>query len=518
MRNFFYPALLAGALLIQSSAALSGVPIVYVDASATGANDGTSWADAYTDLQDALNADNTPAPAQLWLAAGVYKPVVPQTYGSPTGGERGRSFIPRSGITIYGGFSGVESSLEQRDWEANRSVLSGDIANSSTTDAQGIVQHPNDLGGGNSYHVVYANSQTFASAILDGVVITGGWADNTYQTCTSSFGYHSRHGGGVYSDNGQPVFHNVLIIGNKARCYGGGVYNTSGGRLKFENVTIRYNEAERGGGGLYSRDLGSSSGSSLELSHTVISDNQGSFGAGIYVTAHADLNNVDVSRNHSSGSGGGIYFSGVEMNLHNVTLQANHSGGYGGAVYFTNSGQMHFDNALLAGNQAQQGGGIYRSNLNSSMNLRNVAIVSNRASTTAGGIVGTNSNVQISNSIIYANLLGSQLDLPASSLTGVPIVQHSLIQGHSPDGPGNFDCAESCPDPRFEDLLDATLAPSVSGNFRLRTGSPAIDAGDNALVTVDFDLDGALRIQNGRVDLGPYETTGPLFHDRFEQY
>src|SRR5690606_12302184 len=43
---------------------------VYVDANATGANDGSSWEDAFVDLQDALNG---PA-AEIWVAKGTYRP------------------------------------------------------------------------------------------------------------------------------------------------------------------------------------------------------------------------------------------------------------------------------------------------------------------------------------------------------------------------------------------------------------------------------------------------------------
>lgn len=46
--------------------------VVYVDGAAAGLENGTSWANAYKDLRAAMAA--SPANAEIWVAAGVYKP------------------------------------------------------------------------------------------------------------------------------------------------------------------------------------------------------------------------------------------------------------------------------------------------------------------------------------------------------------------------------------------------------------------------------------------------------------
>ena len=119
---------------VQASKAAGG--IIYVDADATGAGDGSAWADAFTDLQPALEA--ALSGDQIWVAAGTYTPSLESDPDDP----RSASFQMKNGVAIYGGFAGGETELEQRDWVNNPTILSGDI---------GVVGEAAD----NSYHVFY---------------------------------------------------------------------------------------------------------------------------------------------------------------------------------------------------------------------------------------------------------------------------------------------------------------------------------------------------------------------------
>jgi hypothetical protein len=95
------PCIATGAALLiclaEPTAAL-GVT-VYVDANATGANNGSSWSDAYVSLQTALTAAT--AGQELWVANGTYKP--------STGADRDATFSLKNGVALYGGFAGGNS-------------------------------------------------------------------------------------------------------------------------------------------------------------------------------------------------------------------------------------------------------------------------------------------------------------------------------------------------------------------------------------------------------------------------
>jgi HYR domain/Thrombospondin type 3 repeat len=92
---------------------------VYVKHDATGANDGTSWANAFTDLNAALDRQYNGSASEFWVARGTYVP------RPPSGGQSGfqLSFL----TSLHGGFAGHEMSLEQRDLNNNLTILSGDM-------------------------------------------------------------------------------------------------------------------------------------------------------------------------------------------------------------------------------------------------------------------------------------------------------------------------------------------------------------------------------------------------------
>ena len=92
---------------------------------------GTSWNTAFRSLHDALRFGD-PNATQIWIAAGNYylddgiglESILNTT---PFDSYSNPFFIQNRDVTIYGGFAGTETSLEQRNIQANPTYLDGNV-------------------------------------------------------------------------------------------------------------------------------------------------------------------------------------------------------------------------------------------------------------------------------------------------------------------------------------------------------------------------------------------------------
>jgi predicted outer membrane repeat protein len=330
--------------------------IIYVNAAATGGNSGTSWANAFTDLQAALNA----APLlgdEIWVAAGTYKPT--------TTTDRTATFTLKNQVKVYGGFAGTETTLEQRNITNNVTTLSGDIG--GTTNAQD-----------NVYHVVTA-SFTNNTTVLDGFTIAAGNANGT--------GTDQNNGGGIFINDGTPVLSNLIFDNNNASANGGGLFNTGASNPTLTNVTFRNNNAAIGGG-IY--NTGSSNPTLTNATFT--SNNASSQGGAIYNnSSNPTLNTATFTNNTATSSGGAIVNASSSPILNNVTFTNNRttaSGGGGGAIYNGSSSNATLNQVSFQQNSSANGGAIY--NTSSSPILTDVTFGSNSA--TVGGAISNNSS------------------------------------------------------------------------------------------------------------------------------
>ncbi|MEE4186136.1 MAG: right-handed parallel beta-helix repeat-containing protein [Gammaproteobacteria bacterium] len=471
-------ALLCLLLMPQSVAAQS---ILFVDRDASGANTGDSWTDAYTDLQSALD-DATPGD-EIWVASGVYVP-----------GGRGvqSTFELRSGVGLYGGFVGNETSRGARDWEANPTVLSGDIDDDDTSkDSTGVVTDAAGIVGLNTYQVVRALGVT-EMAVLDGFFITAGNAISrafvppcladcggglyseesmlTVSNVTFSGNAALRYGGGMYNYRSNPTLTNVTFSGNSARDpgnsnpawlpSGGGMYNSqSSGTLT--NVTFSGNSAARHGAGMYNAQR-----SRPTLVDVTFSGNRAGSGGGMYNADESDATLTDVTfSGNAAGSGGGVYNLGSSPALTRVTFSGNQASGEGGGMLnngdssptlnvvtfsgnraiFSHGGGMSnttrsspaLTNVVFSGNWAAGfGGGMYNTD-ESNATLTNVTFSGNTG-LSGGGIWINQSNPLIYNTILWDNSAASDAGIyqdPGSSVT----IRFSLVQAKTTSTDGNLD-------------------------------------------------------------------------------
>lgn len=265
-------------LLKNSTSFVVAKAPIYVNPNATGANDGSSSANAYTDLQEALAAAEVGD--EIWLVAGTYKPT--------SGDDRSAAFQLKSGVSLYGGFNGTETSREQRDWVANPTILSGDLLGNDNDNLSANEPTRAD----NSYHVVYAIGVS-GNAILDGLIITGGNANGSDT---------NRYGGGMYAQKSILTIINTTFTGNTAN-YGGGMYNKINNPMLL-NATFSHNSASLYGGGMYNEY------SNPTLIHSILTNNSAFFnGGGMYnaLSSRPMLIHDILTGNSASLHGGGIY-------------------------------------------------------------------------------------------------------------------------------------------------------------------------------------------------------------------
>ncbi len=228
--------------------------------------------------------------------------------------------------------------------------------------------------------------------------------------------------------------------------------------------------------------------------------NQGGTGGGIMSLGGRLALVACTLRGNRAWRGGGVYCEGGLLHLIACRFIDNHATGEGGAT-FNFSAEFAAQTCLFTLNTAVNDGGAIFFDLCEST-IIGCSFGANQSQSRGGGIyhyVGVGNTV--GNSIFWGNtdFWGSgedaQLHVNPSNILNI---DHSCVQGltGTHGGTGNID-----EDPLFADL--------PAGDLHLQSGSPCIDTGDNALVSSQLDLDGNLRIANGIVDMGCYESAPP---------
>ncbi|HFA48799.1 MAG TPA: hypothetical protein ENJ95_07265 [Bacteroidetes bacterium] len=229
---------------------------IYVKANGTGT--GTSWSNAAGDLAAVLL--NAQPGDQVWVARGTYYPTK----------DRNRSicFTVPTGVKVFGGFAGNESSTQQRNIQSNKTILSGNIGSKSD---------PKD----NSFTVIFFKNAN-ANNQLDGFTIADGNANGAGPS-----GDKERCGGGLYlkgskDKNAQPIIQSCVFQNNFARD-GGAVYvNGRRGECSpvFSNCKFLHNSANLDGGAIFN-DGRHDGKANPSFTNCTFTGNKGNYGGAI---------------------------------------------------------------------------------------------------------------------------------------------------------------------------------------------------------------------------------------------
>lgn len=464
------------AIILAMSSSVATGKVIYVDGNASGANDGSSWTNAYAYLQDALvDAATAEKPVEVLIAQGIYKPDDGENQIS---GDREASFQLENGVTLTGGFAGLtEPDPSIRDIESYPTILSGDL-NQDDVDVTEAYQLKNESSHSeNSHHVVTSHS-TDDTAVLDGFIIVAGNANGSESDEHAGDKYRLMRGGGMYIVLSSPIVANCIFTGNSA-CYGGAIGNWKG-NPSLNNCSFVLNDASRYGGGIDNAE------GEPSITNCFFSENSSSWGGGISNRAGGNTNLVGCtfSKNTASWCGGGMINVNSNPTLMGCVLQGNQAR-LGGGIRNSNSNPI-LTNCLIADNVAYcqnglyglgvpdgLGGGIFNSN--STPTLTNCTLSGNCAGDSTGGIYSLDGMITLRNCIVWGN--------SPSQISGDAIVSYSNIQGSWP-GECNLDV-----DPLFArpgHLKYGVTVNSISddlwvdGDYHLRSQAGRWDSYNNA--------------------------------------
>jgi hypothetical protein len=510
-------------ILFFSVTQLHSQTIRYVTPTGAGLANGCSWANAApgNSLQALINVSISGD--EVWVAAGTYTPTH-SGFGvfnsTPT---NQRTFSPKDGVKVYGGFFGNEVSTSQRNLLANSSILSGDVLGNDLvtgTDTTLVFTNYTD----NCQHVVKVDFKS--STLLDGFTIYGGNSPD--------------HGGGIdlNSSNGN-VFSNLIVQYNTTFDSGAGVYTGNGSGLgnTFINCKIQNNlintttTTKRTGAGATVRTSRTVFTNCL-FSHNGITGAGNASGAGIYSELNSKLivdkcvfehNLLKYSTGSNSKDGAAISSSSNYVNIKNSVFDNNGSESVdnGGAIYCNNAFSTSYSNIIKNNvfyqNKAAQGGAIRISC--DSIEIINNTFFQNKAfnSSCQGAAVYFFTFASSINFLIYNNIFRENTSCGSSTGSGAQVYLSSSTNPLSGNNISNnsssvYFITTSTLNPLFTNTLSPKGADGKwftdDDGFRVACNSPAINGATTASFTPGTDITGTSRTMGGTPDIGAYEVNG----------
>lgn len=413
--------------------------VIFVNKNATGNNDGSSWTNAYTNIIEALaNSNHNTA---IWVASGIY---------TPDANDRNKAFsVNKHDLKIYGGFSGNETQLNQRNFKTNVTIASGDLhANDQNQNAlysNGINTTRND----NSHRIFTISGE---NALIDGFTISNGQNQLAY-----------KQGSAIYKIK-------------------------SVKKLTVKNCIFKNNLSKYGGAGIsaeFELNNTASTKGNLHIENCEFTNNMARYGTGIYSFIRAN-SYVNVS-----------VINSLFNNNHADAYSTTEKGLAGSSSWFRNLGSnTNFTIELINNtyvNNLDLGDG--NANLN---NYNRSTVGISKSSTDATSVT----NAKIANCIFWNNKAVSGVTAP--SVSHLYTTQANGIEVLNSIDEDNFSYAGITTNTNTSNANPLFVSAT---NFSLQASSPAVDSGDNTQLpnAIIADLAGNDRIYNTVIDMGAYE-------------
>ncbi len=535
-----------------------GIPmrVVYVNAQANGTNDGSSWTNAFTSLQQALLycADT------IKVAAGTY---------FPSSNNTTSSFWLRDRLIILGGYPNTGNPVDQqRDPSTNITRLSGALPGAngakselvvfanrvdSTCALDGLfISDANSVSqdkGKSGVRITNQSNPRFNNCVIENNLgASGGGLQVDLQSSPSFTNCRLKNNSGengsafFIRNGGRTSFRNCQFTTNSnpvtnAGSNWGGAGSITRAEVHFDSCTFTKNFSNNGGGALYMFDSATAIFRGCGFYGNAIHNVYGNGGNDIFqVRAIASYYNCVFSDSSSAARGGAIYnndcapyFENCEFRngqavmggavyndaaspvFNNCVFYKNYAG-TGGVLYNLSGSQPKMLNCLVSDNQVSTSGTVAY-NDQSTLEVINSTVTRNVSQTNSPGIFvnKNNSTLTIRNSILWANQLGLgpfPQSYEISNTTGsVTNLYNTLTQLYGTNGANNNLVGIK---PRLVDYYDADgpddkFFTSDDGD-RLSACSPLINAGLTAYANnIATDLAGKGRLFGSSVDIGAYE-------------
>jgi hypothetical protein len=409
------------------------------------ANNGRSWATAKKTISAAVTAATSGY--QIWVDNATYQ----------------ENVTLKEGVSLYGGFSGTEATIEQR------------VANNKTT----LLRYR------------FIQNTTFNTPIVvDGFTITTVSNDIILNHCNLENSSFTNNTGSITISDSDIT--DCSFTGNAA-------ISLSNGSVANSTISNNSNVVALSG---------------ITMNTTATSNN-----AYLSVASNSTLNSCTVTNNTSYG----VYLLSNNSSVINCKIQNNGSVGVyarGGSIigclitgnFGVNSTWMYNSTSDCPGGSYwyyhyyyYYATGIYVDAGATDVNIYNNTVVNNNQADppttnisglgsshtyhyTCAGIVIENGAINLINNIIY-----STSNSFVHKDGGTLYASNNLSPINFTNGSGNI---------ILTDINDYMLG----ANYAPQSGSPVINAGDNSFVSATKDVNGNTRIQGGTVDIGAVES------------